>query len=119
MDMTKYAESKSMDLKAKDFVGKNLRAKIEGVEIVHFEATDKQAAQDKPRLKFVGKEKGLVLNFTNTQTLVKAYGSESDSWIGHDISLTVEDYNDKGFGYGWIVKALDVKAPDFDDDIPF
>lgn len=119
MDMSKYAESNSKDLKAAEFVGKNLKVRIESVKIQHFEANDQQPAQDKPRLTFVGKEKGLILNTTNTQTLIKAYGTDSDSWVGHEVGLTVKDYSDKGFGHGWIVTPLDVKGPDFNDDIPF
>lgn len=119
MDMSKYAESQTKDLKAAEFLGKNLKVRIAAVTIQHFDATDQQAAQDKPRLSFVGKEKGLILNSTNTQTLVKAYGPDSDNWVDHEIGLTTKDYSDKGFGPGWIVTPLDVKAPDFDDEIPF
>lgn len=119
MDMSKYAESQSKDLKAADFIGKNLKVRIASVTIQHFDATEQQAAQEKPRLTFVGKEKGLILNSTNTQTLVKAYGPSSEEWINHEVGLTTKDYSDKGFGHGWIVTPLDVKAPDFEDDIPF
>ena len=119
MDMTKYAESQSKDLKAADFIGKNLKVRIAAVTIQHFDATDQQPAQDKPRLTFVGKEKGLILNSTNTQTLVRAYGSDSEHWVNHEVGLTTKDYSDKGFGHGWIVTPLDVKGPDFNDDIPF
>jgi hypothetical protein len=51
--------------------------------------------------------------------LCEAYGDDSDGWIEHEIGLTVADYTDKGFGHGWIVRALDVAEPDFDDEIPF
>jgi F0F1-type ATP synthase alpha subunit len=117
--MTKFAESQSKDLKAAEFVGKNLKVRIASVTIQHFDANGDQAAQDKPRLTFAGKEKGLILNSTNTQALVKAYGSDSETWVGHEIGLTTKDYSDKGYGHGWIVTPLDVKAPDFNDDIPF
>ena len=103
MDMSKYAESDSKDLKAKNFIGKNLKVKISGVEIVHYDAKEGQDASDKPRLNFEGKEKGLVLNATNTQTLVQAYGTDSDDWIGHEIGLSTKDYTDKGYGHGWLV----------------
>ena len=117
--MTQYGESESLDLKAKDFVGQNLKAKIAGVEMVHFVANGDQPAQDKPRLKFEGKDKGLVLNVTNVKTLIQAYGPDSDSWAGHEVGLSVQDYSDKGFPPGWVVKALDVEEPEFNDDIPF
>lgn len=117
--MTKYAESPSKDLKAAEFIGMNLRVRIQTVTIQHFDATDQQPAQDKPRLTFAGKEKGLILNATNTRTLVKAYGPNSDSWVGHEVGLTVQDYTDRGFGHGWIVTPLDVKGPEFKEDVPF
>ena len=36
----------------------------------------------KPVLYFRGKEKGLVLNVTNSNTLEIAYGFDTDKWIG-------------------------------------
>ena len=119
MDMSKYSQSDSKDLKAADFIGRNLKVVISGVNIRNYEAKDNQPASSKPALSFEGKEKQLVLNATNTKTLCDAYGNDSDGWIGHEIGLTVADYTDKGFGHGWIVKPLDIKEPDFDDDIPF
>ena len=119
MDMTQYSQSDSKDLKAADFIGKNLKVRISGVQIRNFEARDDQPANSKPALSFEGKDKQLVLNATNTKVLCDAYGSESDGWVGHEIGLSVKDYSDKGFGHGWIVTPLDVKAPDYDDDIPF
>jgi hypothetical protein len=120
MDMSKFAQSESNDLKAADFVGKNLKVTISRVEIRHFDATEKMAANDKPALHFEGKgEKTLVLNATNTKTLCEAYGSESDGWVGKQIGLSVADYTSKGFGHGWVVTPLDVPPPEFDDDIPW
>lgn len=119
MDMSKYSQSDSNDLKAADFIGKNLKVKISKVEIRNFEASEKMAANSKPALHFEGKEKQLVLNATNTKTLCDAYGSDSDAWIGREIGLTVADYTHKGFGHGWVVTPLDVEAPEFDDEIPF
>ena len=119
-DMSKYkAEGNSDDLKAKDFIGKNLKLTIERVETVTYPAEENKPEQTRPVLYFVGKEKRLVVNGTNTETLCDAYGDDSEGWTEKDISLTTKDYTAKGFGHGWIVTALDVKAPDFDDDIPF
>lgn len=119
MDMTKYSQSDSNDLKAVDFIGKNLKVQISGVTIRNFEARNDQPANSKPCLSFAGKEKTLVLNATNTKALCDAYGADSDGWIGHEIGLTVKDYTDKGFGHGWVVTPLDIEPPDFEDDIPF
>ena len=117
MDMNSFVnENKSDDLKAKDFVGKNLKVEIEKVDTVTYPANDSQAEQTKPVLYFVGKEKRLVLNSTNTETLCNAFTAASTEWIGKEISLTTKDYSAEGFGVGWIVAALN---PDFDDSIPF
>ena len=119
MDMTKYSQSDSKDLKAADFIGKNLKVVISAVEVRNFEATEKFPANSKPAVSFEGKDKQLILNPTNTKTLCKAYGDDSDNWIGHEIGLSVADYTDKGFGHGWVVTPLDVEPEDFDDDISF
>ena len=116
MDMSGFkSEGNTSDLKAKEFIGKNLRVEIDRVDTVTYPANDNQPEQTKAVLYFVGKEKRLVLNGTNTETLCNAYGDESDHWIGKTIALTVKDYTDKGFGHGWIVTPLDI---DYDDDIP-
>ena len=119
MDMTKYSQSDSKDLKAAEFIGKNLRVIIEGIEIRDYPASDNKPANSKPVLSFTGKDKQLVLNATNTKILCNAYGNDSTDWEGHEIGLTVADYTDKGFGHGWVVCPLDVEPEDFTDDIPF
>ena len=119
MDMSKFAQSESNDLKAKDFIGKNLKVKISQVEIRKFPATDKMPASEKPALHFEGRDKTLVLNATNVQTLISAYGQSDSDWVGRTIGLSVADYTNKGYGHGWIVTALDIEPPEFDDDIPW
>ena len=118
-DMSKYGTSDSKDLKAADFIGKNLKVVISGVEVRKYPASEDRPATEKPALTFEGKEKTLVLNATNTKTLCTAYGDFDTDWIGHEVGLTVADYTDKGFGHGWIVTALDVEGPEFESDIPF
>lgn len=113
-DMKQFAGGESKHLKAKDFLGKNLKVTISGVEFVEFEARDNDPAQKKAILLFSGKEKGLVLNTTNTENLANAYGWDSDGWIGKSVSLTTKEY--ENFAPGWIVSPLDVE---FDDEIPF
>ena len=117
VDRTKFADKgESNDLKAKDFVGKNLKLKIASTEEVHFDATEKYPENDKLALHFEGKEKRLILNATNTETLIKAYGPDDENWVGKNIGLTTKDYSSEGFGIGWILSALDIE---FDDAIPF
>ena len=120
MDMSQYkAGSNSDDLKAKDFIGKNLKLTIERVDTVTYPAEENKPAQTRPAVYFVGKDKRLVCNGTNTEILCNAFGSESDSWAGKQIGLSTADYTHKGFGHGWIVTPLNVAPPDFDDEIPF
>ena len=119
MDMSKYSQSDSKDLKAADFIGKNLKVVISAVEIRNYPATDDKPANSKPVLSFEGKEKGLVLNATNTKILCNAYGNDDEGWIGHELGLTVADYTDKGFGHGWVITPLDIEPAEFDDDLPF
>lgn len=61
----------------------------------------------KPVLYFKGKEKGLVLNKTNANTIESVYGDEMDDWIGAEIVLypTMTDFQ------GRQVAAIRVKMP--------
>ena len=117
MNMSEYSGSESKWLKASDFLGKNLKVTIEGVEIIEFDETDKAPAQKRSALTFVDKEKGLILNPSNNDILCQAYGEDDGDWIGREIGLTTKEYD--AFKPGWIVQPLDVKPKDFDDDIPF
>jgi len=112
--MTKYAGSESDWLKAADIKGKNVKVVISQVGEIHFDAKENQTARDKGTIKFKGKDKGVVLNATNTGLLINAYGTESGGWIGKEIGLTVKEY--EGWGEGIVVVILDTE---FDDDIPF
>jgi len=116
VDATKYGESKSNDLKAIDFKGKNLKVVISDVEERHYEAKNGQAAQDKLALHFEGREKTLVLNITNTKALINGYGADTDTWKGQEVGLSTQETE---MGEGWVVKPLNLPEPDFDDDIPF
>jgi hypothetical protein len=44
--------------------------------------------ESKPVLRFVGQEKGLVLNKTNGNMLCKLYGDDTDDWVGRLVQLT-------------------------------
>ena len=114
--MTQYSKSDSKDLKAADFVGKNIKAVIEAVSTRHYPAKDGNAEITKAVLKFAGKEKELVSSPTNTKILIGAYGKDSDSWIGKQVGLSTKEYD---VGVGWIITPLDVAPVEFDDEIPF
>lgn len=116
MDMTQYAATESNDLKAVDFIGKNLKVKISQVEIRNYPANEKQPASVKGVLHFQGKEKTLVLNKTNTKILINAYGKDSVDWVGREIGLSTHETE---MGTGWVVKPLDVAEPEFESDVPF
>jgi len=113
-DMRQFSGTESKHLKAKDFLGKNLKVAIKDVQFVEFEGRDGAPPDKKAILLFEGKEKGLVLNGTNNDTLCNAYGYDSDNWVGKSISLTTKEY--ENFAPGWIVSPLDVE---YDDEIPF
>jgi hypothetical protein len=80
MDMRKYSGSsfyKVEDLKDRP----PLQLRIADVDIGQY---------DRPDITFESGKK-LSVNVTNNDTLVEAYGWESDSWIGHVIELSVGD----------------------------
>jgi hypothetical protein len=58
------------------------------IDVVQLE-TMEQNGEEKPVLSFIGKQKGLVLNKTNAETLTGALGDESDSWHGATVALFV------------------------------
>jgi len=117
MDMSKFSGSESTHLKASEMLGANLKVVIADIEIIDFPATDTRPANSKSALHFRDKEKILVLNATNNKILCVAYGPDSEHWKGHEIGLSTVEYDN--FAPGWVVKALDVEEPDFDDNIPF
>src|SRR5690242_16780983 len=69
-------------LKAADLNGKAIRVSIDTVTV------EKIGEDQKPVLHFIGKDKGLVLNKTNSARIVEAVGSdETDDWSGWSIVL--------------------------------
>jgi hypothetical protein len=97
----------------------------------------KDGKYDKPNVVF---ESGdvLSLNATNRKTLVRAYGNESDLWIGKMIRMFLGMIEYQGSDHEAVLvepispprkdgkatkadKATDQKKPavDFDDEIPF
>ena len=103
------------DMKAKNFLGKNLKLTIERADTVTYNE-GKENAQTKSVLYFVDKTLRLVLNATNNEVICSAYGNDDEGWVGKEISLSTKTYEAEGYDPGWIVAALDVE---FDDEIPF
>lgn len=50
-------------------------------------AMEDVGSDHKPVLYFVGKERGLVLNKTNSMNIASAYGGETDHWTGKPVIL--------------------------------
>jgi hypothetical protein len=91
-------------------------------------------AEEKWILYFKGQDKGLVLNKTNTTTIAKLYGDDTDGWLGKRITLFATQVDFQGRQVDAIrVKnkapkeaARPEKAPagvtaedESDEDIPF
>lgn len=115
MDMTKYAGSESKYLKASDLQGKRPTVIISGVNLLEFDDEDK-GKQVKPALALEGKQKELVVNPTNCEELIRAFGADSDGWVGKKIGLSTKFY--KNFGKEGIV-ITPILDEDPDDEIPF
>ena len=61
----------------------------------------------KPVMYFAGKDKGLVLNKTNSLMVASKHGPETDGWIGAQVEL----YPDKTQFQGQMVDCLRVRIP--------
>lgn len=68
-------------LRAADLNGKRIRINIDRVDMEDF------GGDHKPVLSFVGTDKKMVLNKTNSGEIVDAYGDETDHWHGKLIEL--------------------------------
>lgn len=92
----------------------------------------KEGRYDKPDLVFESSDI-LSLNATNNQTLMRAYGSESDHWIGKQIQMFLGTIQYNGSDQeAVLVKPISpskqpISPPDdlkgkpssFDDEVPF
>jgi hypothetical protein len=87
-------------LKASDF-DEPVTFKIQRVEF-----GVKIGDDEKPVIYFSGEKKGLVLNRTNSKTISKIYGGETDDWIGQEIVLYPTQVEMKGD----MVDAIRVRA---------
>ena len=68
-------------LKAADLQGQDVTVTMSHVEMAEF------GSEQKPVLFFHGKDKGLVLNKTNTNTIIGMFGPESTGWKGNRIII--------------------------------
>jgi hypothetical protein len=96
---------KSSTLKAADIAGQRVVVTIDKVTIEEVGQGDDK--EEKPILHFVGKEKGLVLNKTNANTIIEILGTdETNEWKGHRIVL----YPDKTDFNGQRVNCIRIAA---------
>lgn len=121
-------------LRASDLGSHRVDVTIESVEMEHF-----QDGTSKPAMRFVGKDKGMVVNRTNATTIAGAYGQDMLKWIGKPIELfSMKVQGPSGLVDGIRVMVPQATAPaaaarepekpvgvgavnpdDLDDDIPF
>jgi len=78
-------------LKAADLQGRQVTVTMARVTV------EKIGKDSKPVLYFQGKQKGMVLNKTNANTIASNYGEDTDHWAGGSIVLfeTMVDYQGK------------------------
>jgi hypothetical protein len=107
-------------LRAADLEGRQVSVKMSRVE------KREMGEEVKPVLYIEGKEKGLVLNKTNANTISAAYGDETDQWEGEEIVLyetMVEFQGTRKPGIRCLVPPRKLQKPTdelgHDDDIPF
>ncbi len=87
------ASFKSTYLKASDIPeGQFVPVTIDRIEEANM-AQEGHPADNKPVMYFVGKEKGMVLNKTNSEAVAAAFGYETDDWTGKRISLYITATN--------------------------
>lgn len=104
-------------LKAADLNGSEPTVVIQNVEMKKFDNGNKLV------ISFRGKKKSLVCNKTNANRIAYAYGTNTENWIGQEITL----FTDLVDFQGNTVEAIRVRAKKparnnadngFDDDAP-
>jgi hypothetical protein len=88
-------------LKASDLQGRDVPVKMGRVE------QEKIGEDQKLILYFQGKEKGMVLNKTNANSIADTYGAETEDWYGKSIILFEQMVDFQGKR----VPGLRVRAP--------
>ena len=91
-------------LKAADIPhGREVTCQIEDVRSEEME----QSHDEKPVLYFAGKDKGLVMNVTNANSIADAYGDDTEAWNGKTVIIfgTTTDFQ------GRSVACLRIRIP--------
>lgn len=92
-------------LKADDLQGREAKVTMARVNMEDI------GGDHKPVLYFQGKEKGMVLNKTNSTNIASAYGPETDGWTGKEVIL----YSAWVDFQGKSVKAIRIRPPENSD----
>lgn len=116
MNVNDYYSTESNWLKGDDLpAGREAKVTIESVEEVRFD--DKQPP--KLAIKFVGKDKGVVLNKTNAGRIADVYGFESTEWIGKDVFLYSEPVEFNGQMVRSVRLRVVLPESELPEDVPF
>jgi arabinogalactan endo-1,4-beta-galactosidase len=105
-------------LKAADLQGKQVKVVMSHVE------TETMGDDNRPVLYFQGKEKGLVLNKTNANSISAVYGDDTDDWRGREIVLIEAMVDFQGKTMAAIRCRVSARKPEarvseIEDEIPF
>ena len=112
MDINEFFPSAT--LKAEDIGNKRLELEIERVE------RGDESVDFKPVLHFVGKDKAMVLNKTNSMSLASSFGTTVESWAGNMLILCTHKVNFNGkVVAGLKVDPVTAMPDDDGGDIPF
>jgi len=106
MNMNEVYPSKY--IKAADLQGREITVTIDRVEMEVLGEGANQ--QNKPVIYFQGKDRGLVCNKTNSNSIVAAYGFESNDWRGKQIVLFSEWVEFRGKS-DWAIRVRPPGAP--------
>lgn len=102
------AEFPSRYVKAADLGGREIKVIMQNVE------REKLGDDMKLVLYFKGKDRGLVLNKTNSNTIVDAYGDDTDDWFDQPLIMfsVMVDFQGK------VGPAIRVRVPTAKDNKP-
>lgn len=102
-------------LKASDLNGRAVVVTIANVELV--ELGKDRDKETKLLITFVGKQRGLICNKTNSRTIEKVLGSDdTDDWIGHKIIIEPREV-EFGSDMVWAIR-VSLKNPELPQAAP-
>jgi hypothetical protein len=99
-------------LKADDLNDREIQCIIKDVQV---EDVSGDGSDRKPVLYFEGKEKGLVMNKTNSMVIASSHGEDTDDWGGKSVVL----YPTKTQFQGKLVPCVRVRIPTAEDEALF